>query len=361
MKIHLTGGFLGSGKTTAIANAAKLLMKGNVKTGVITNDQGKYLVDSKFISLSEITGAEVNGGCFCCNYDALDEQIDFLKNEINPSVIFAESVGSCTDLIATVVRPMAKLRDDDVDVITFSGFADSRMLLEYLQGEPLPFTKETNYIWLKQIEEAEILVINKIDLLSNEDLHALKDLAYQKFSSKKLLFQNSLDMNSIKEWVKLLEACKPEGEHRVIDVDYEIYGKGEAQLAWLDEEIEFKSREMKAVKTALRFIEGVAAKTQSLHLPIGHLKFLLSTPSESHKISFTTVINKDWKESFHIQDSDYAHLMVNARVQSSPEELRQIITEAAREIEAGFSSHLDERNVSYFKPGMPKPTHRFAG
>ena len=49
MKLILTGGFLGSGKTTAIQQACLLGMKENVSVGVITNDQGRELVDSKFI------------------------------------------------------------------------------------------------------------------------------------------------------------------------------------------------------------------------------------------------------------------------------------------------------------------------
>lgn len=48
MKLHLVGGFLGSGKTTAIINAAKKLMKDGKRVGVITNDQGRYLVDTAF-------------------------------------------------------------------------------------------------------------------------------------------------------------------------------------------------------------------------------------------------------------------------------------------------------------------------
>ena len=62
MKIHLVAGFLGSGKTTAIANAAKILSAENITTSVFTNDQGNYLVDSRFIEKSGIPYAEVTGG-----------------------------------------------------------------------------------------------------------------------------------------------------------------------------------------------------------------------------------------------------------------------------------------------------------
>ena len=54
MKLHLVGGFLGSGKTIAIIAAAKNLMAEGLCVGVVTNDQGKYLVDTAFLALSGI-------------------------------------------------------------------------------------------------------------------------------------------------------------------------------------------------------------------------------------------------------------------------------------------------------------------
>ena len=48
MNLHLVGGFLGSGKTTAIISAARLLMASGKRVAIITNDQGKYLVDTAF-------------------------------------------------------------------------------------------------------------------------------------------------------------------------------------------------------------------------------------------------------------------------------------------------------------------------
>src|ERR1035437_1309558 len=129
MKLHIIGGFLGSGKTTAITNASKLLMHHGKKVAVITNDQGKYLVDTSFVDSNNIPAAEVTNGCFCCNFNSLSEQIELLKDKIHPDCIFAESVGSCTDLVATVLKPLQLLKKELFDMLTFSVFVDSRLLL----------------------------------------------------------------------------------------------------------------------------------------------------------------------------------------------------------------------------------------
>jgi len=359
MIIHFVGGFLGSGKTTAITNAAKQLLKENIITGVVTNDQGKYLVDSKFISMSEIANVEVTGGCFCCNYDELDKQINVLKNKINPAIIFAESVGSCTDLIATVVKPMNQYSKNDI--VTFSGFVDSQLLLRYLKGDELPFSVETNYIWEKQIEEAEILVINKFDLLDSTEINELVDLANLHFALKTLLFQNSLDEKSVQLWVETINKFNPEGNRKAIEVDYKIYGAGEANLAWLDEGIKIKSITKSAVESAFAFIDDVTETIANLKLPIGHLKFFLTTREESAKISITTVMGNSWKSAVKLNESYDVQLMINARIQSSPAKVRSIISDAVKRLKINDNIQIEENDINYFQPGFPNPTHRLVG
>ena len=95
MKIHLLTGFLGSGKTTAIQHASRIMLRKGVRTGAITNDQGNKLVDGDFFKTQDLPSREVVNGCFCCNYNDLDDRIQSLVETDNTDVIFAESVGSC--------------------------------------------------------------------------------------------------------------------------------------------------------------------------------------------------------------------------------------------------------------------------
>lgn len=227
MKLHIVGGFLGSGKTTAITNASKLLIQHGKKVAVITNDQGKYLVDTSFVGSYDIPTAEVINGCFCCNFNSLSDQIELLETTIKPDCIFAESVGSCTDLVATVLKPLQLLKKELFDELTFSVFVDSRLLLDHLLEKKLPFSDEISYIFSKQIEEADLLVINKIDLLSDEDLKILLELVKSRFDQKILICQNSLNPQNIQNWLTTLETL-PIRRRDSLDIDYQIYGKGEA-------------------------------------------------------------------------------------------------------------------------------------
>lgn len=358
MKIHLVGGFLGSGKTTAITNASKLLVDKNISTSVITNDQGNYLVDSRFVQYSDIPVAEVTGGCFCCNYNQLDSQINNLQKEFNPEVIFAETVGSCTDLIATVLKPLLKFRETDIEQVTFSSFVDSQLLLMHLQGKALPFSLETNYIWEKQIEEAEVLIVNKIDLLSTQDYETLVRLANESFPSKLLLFQNSLNIDSVNIWVENIGKQQGIKEHKSIDIDYVKYGAGEANLAWLDEEIEISTSDNSAVELVFDFIKKLTTEVTARNLPIGHLKFFISANGQFHKLSYTTILEKESKFPLILEKANKVDLLVNARIQTTPDELRNIFIDLLNQIKLKPGVSIYEKHLSYFQPGFPNPTHR---
>jgi G3E family GTPase len=358
MKLHLVGGFLGSGKTTAITNCSKLLTDKNEKTAVITNDQGNYLVDSRFVQSGNIPFAEVTGGCFCCNYNQLNSQIDALKEEFNPSVIFAETVGSCTDLVATILKPLLKYKESDIEQVTFSTFIDAQLLLMYLQNKTLAFSTETNYIWEKQIEEAEILIINKIDLLSDNDVETLKVLVNDKLVSKQLLFQNSHNNDSVSKWLELIDKQKENKEHKSIEVDYIKYGAGEANLAWLDEEIEIITTNNTAVELVVDFIKHLTNDIIERLLPIGHLKFFLVYNNQSYKLSYTTILDKNFQIPVKLEKCNSIDLLVNARVQTSPNELREIFIDALNRVKQQKDVVLNEKHLSYFQPGFPTPTHR---
>jgi G3E family GTPase len=85
------------------------LLQEGVRVGIVTNDQGKYLVDTAFFRALNLPAVEVTGGCFCCNYDDLDARLTQLEAAHQADVIFAESVGSCADVVATVLKLLLQL------------------------------------------------------------------------------------------------------------------------------------------------------------------------------------------------------------------------------------------------------------
>jgi hypothetical protein len=97
----------------ASRNARRLEQQGR-HVAVVTNDQGEGLVDTIVAGESAGRVAEVTGGCFCCPFEDLLDVVAPLVGQYD--VVLAEAVGSCTDLQATVVRPLQQLHGERIRV-----------------------------------------------------------------------------------------------------------------------------------------------------------------------------------------------------------------------------------------------------
>src|SRR5215467_8142623 len=113
------GGFLGAGKTTLIIAASRLLRDRGLRPAAIFNDQGADLVDTRYAAAQGIDAGQVAGGCFCCRFSDLVDAAERLRAH-SPDVIFAEAVGSCTDISATTLQPLKRLYADRYRVAPYS-------------------------------------------------------------------------------------------------------------------------------------------------------------------------------------------------------------------------------------------------
>lgn len=356
MKLYLLGGFLGSGKTTAIQRACEALLNRGNSVAVITNDQGIQLVDSAFIKGHQIPGREVVKGCFCCNYNQLEEGILSLQAEEKLDILFAESVGSCADIVATIIKPLRKFhRETD---IVYSVFADALQLLRIAAGKALTFDEDVNYIYEKQLEEADILVVNKSDLLSKEEKCIIENWVQKSFPGRTYLFQNSLEVKDIKKWMETLICFNPDTERNSLQINYDKYGAGEAKLAWLDCEVEISTGNMNAISVATILINKIYSRICQQRLPIGHLKFLMRAGEWQRKVSFTSLNEPFLRQSDSLYNINSLTLIINARVQTLPEILKNTVKEIFDEIMEEQACVIKYHDLSAFQPGFPKPTYR---
>jgi G3E family GTPase len=120
----MIGGFLGAGKTTAVGKLAQRLADQGRCVGLITNDQGRHLVDTAMLRSQGFATEEISGGCFCCRFKSLVEAAAKLTEQTRPDVFIAEPVGSCTDLVATVTYPLRRLYGDSFTVAPVSVLVD---------------------------------------------------------------------------------------------------------------------------------------------------------------------------------------------------------------------------------------------
>jgi len=187
VRFIMVGGFLGAGKTTTLARLARHYMSLGQRVGLVTNDQAQDLVDTTSLRAQGFAVQEVPGACFCCKFDELVERASAWDENERPDVLLAEPVGSCTDLVATVIQPLRGLYAGRFKVAPYSVLFKPSHGLKILRDEGSGFSPKAAYIFRKQLEEADAIVINRADELSPTDLAELKERLAEQFPGTPVL------------------------------------------------------------------------------------------------------------------------------------------------------------------------------
>lgn len=360
VRLVLVGGFLGAGKTTLLSEVAARLMSGGKRVGLITNDQATNLVDTELLAQKGFGVSEVAGGCFCCRFQDLESAASKLVTELKPDVLLGEPVGSCTDISATVLQPIKFLWADWISIAPFSVLTDPQRLREALDDKASgDFPDSVMYIFRKQLEEADLIVLNKVDLLSADQIAKLKAAIAERHPGVSVLTMSATTGQGVDEWMKVMLDGGTAG-HRIVEVDYDTYANGEAVLGWLNASVTLHAD---GGADWHAFCEDLIGRVQSdlavRHAEIAHAKILLNTEAGSIVASATNNADMPTLRGAIEGSPQEAVLVVNARVNMGPEDLRAVIEEtlAAACAEAGVTHEVQA--IQNFSPSYPTPVHRY--
>ena len=361
----MIGGFLGAGKTTAVGKLAQRLAAQGLRVGLITNDQGRNLVDTAMLRSQGFATEEIPGGCFCCRFNSLVDAATRLTEQSRPEVFIAEPVGSCTDLVATVTYPLRRLYGDSFTVAPVSVLVDPiRAARVFGLEKGGNFSEKVLYIYLKQIEEADLVIISKADLLNEDRLEALRAAIAAKFPRKEILFASSRVGTNLDEWFACITSER-QLAGKAMQVDYQVYAEGEALLGWLNCTVQLAT---KRAFNSDRFLKRVASEVQKRlqgqKAEVAHLKMTLSPdaclPGE---IAVVNLVRNDFVPELSLKlESPVTggQLIINLRAEAAPDILGTVVREALLAAAKSFptlKATLD--HLEHFRPGKPTPTHRF--
>ena len=355
-RLIITGGFLGAGKTTLIWDVAQRLMAKGLRVGLITNDQAPELVDSRLLKQANLQVQEVAGSCFCCNFDGFTDAIKKLRKEVEADVILAEPVGSCADLTATIIRPMKKYLDTEVLVSPLTVLSDPMRLRSIIYGGDGGLHEDAAYIYRKQLEESEIILITKTDLLSESELEKLKKDTQTCFPHTAVMTASTQNGIGIVEWLEEVGHRLGSGT-KILDINYDKYAHGEAVLGWLNGTVAVSSRTPAYWDTLLKDImNGIAKVVKNEKLRVGHIKVIAENGAQ-YAVGNITGDVSTLQLRGSAGTSENLKLIVNARVETSPEHLNDIVKDV---IASAIGDKYDNEILAwrFLQPGRPNPTHR---
>ena len=361
LRVVPIGGFLGAGKTTTMmAAAAELEAKGEI-VSIITNDQGNELVDTQMAKTTSVASvSEVTGGCFCCRFEDLASTIMQIMETTNPTVVLAEAVGSCTDLQSTVVRPMKAIYKDKLSVaplvILLDPFRYSGISSSWSDGS---VESDLAYLYRHQLDEADIIVINKIDILSDGG-HELIKHVQEKFPHAHVMPLSAKTGKGISQLTDIwLTDGAANSKHRAFEIDYERYGAAEAELAWTNQTFKSIAQEDKfnPKRWADTFLRELCDSLNRQDAMIGHVKIRGETIDGAIKASIT-VDSMPTYDEYHNLEVQTVIWTLNARVAIATDALEQAIDSSI--LAADIDEHSDTEKISgsIFNPGFPVPVYR---
>ena len=223
--ITIISGFLGAGKTSLLTYI--LESKHDKRIAVLVNDFGQLNIDAEQISTIEGETISLTNGCICCTIrdDLLTEVLKLFENKVVPEHIIIEASGiSDPTLVAhTFLMPAMQ---GVVEVDSIISVVDSEQLLE--------LDEQFKSLAQKQIRVADLILINKIDLVNTAKLKRVHQYV-KRLSSKARILET---VNS-KAPLHLLLGTHSFDSNNIHDVDNRVHVEFDTWIYQSDEQFTF--------------------------------------------------------------------------------------------------------------------------
>jgi hypothetical protein len=315
---------------------------------------------------------EISGGCFCCRFNTLIDAAHQLRRDAAPDFFLAEPVGSCTDLVATVSLPLQTIYGQDFDVAPLSIVVDplrALAVLGFIEGKS--FSPQVLYIYQKQLEEADAIIINKIDLLTDEQRTSLVTVLSERFPAARLFCLSARENTDTAAWFDWILTAQIDAA-KILGIDYQQYGDGEALLGWFNASVHLSGTGaewdgnafLTELSEEIRFASQQSDEKSAASPPseIAHLKMTLNPAGDPSDLAAINLVGalRPADLSHRLGDPlEDADLLINLRAEANPAQLQSWVQTALDDVAThGFGLTVTIRHAEHFRPGQPEPTHR---
>ena len=295
LEIIVVGGFLGSGKTTAVIQIGKHFASQKKRVGIIVNEVGEIGIDGDFISQYGLETKEITAGCICCSLKvSLRATMVMMIQGMKPDILIIESTG--------LAYPGA-IRDE-IMLMNLPSEYEMTPLLTLFDGSRFKqILKEIRKFAANQLAQAEVIAISKSDLVDPSLLPVIKEAVHQINPKAEIVTLSSKNQDSIDQLLRILERQSDTTPPQKIGADGSLLmaggkavdsvaesGVGTFSTEYLFENIPFFSSPDSVFEESVRDMMSRIRTNVLAQSPefLGHIKLFFEVRDTLFKISLTT-------------------------------------------------------------------------
>lgn len=336
IRFMVVSGFLGAGKTTTMIALAEHMNETYGETAIIANDLGANLVDTNLTQTSGCTVAEIASGCICYQMDNTIDQIRRLRDKDGAVFVMSDIPGCGVGALDHVYHTLARNHADEFTLSPFMVVVDPerlRMIMPEKADINLP--EELVYLLKLQLEEADLVVLNKIDLLNEATRERYVDFLKTACPDIPVICISARERENIDELAQFITSRTSELKNFSVRNNHE-FEQAEAKLTWYNRRLFFKTNsgekiDCNAVVDDL--IEEIRMGLIERKRNVPHLKtFATSGNGDFNKASLIGVDYDTEYEQKFLREHKNMRMIINARAVCESRPLARLVDDAVDEI-----------------------------
>ena len=336
IRFMVVSGFLGAGKTTTMIALGEYMNKAYGKVGIIANDLGANLVDTNLTQTSGCTVEEIASGCICYQMDNTVDKIRRLRDRDGAIFVMSDIPGCGVGALDHVYHRLHRENDDEFVLAPFTVIVDpERLKMIMPEKVDINLPEELVYLLQLQLEEADLIVLNKIDLLTDDEQQRYVDFLHEACPDVPVLCISALERTGIEELCDFVTTGVSALKNFSVRDD-EKFADAETKLTWYNRRMFFKTLDDAKIdcnQVIDDIIEGIRMGLIERKRNVPHLKtFATAGNGDFNKCSLIGVDYDIEHTQEFLRDHKKMRMIINARAVCESRPLARIIDDALDDV-----------------------------
>lgn len=331
-KYAILGGFLGAGKTTTMMALSDEAKREGLKAAILVNDLGtNELVDGSFTASRGYLTESITGGCICYQTENLVNHLRVFRDEDQADLILSDIPGCGIGALEHVYHHLAEQYPGEFSLAPFTAVADPERLRRIMpEHADLHLPEEMDFLFRAQLQEAEVILLNKIDLITKEEAEKMLSWLRSSYPEAAVFAISAQNHQGIDAVLAYLMKLDSELHHPDIGYGGPEFMAAEGKLTWYDCQFHLEAdTELRVRDYLTTAMENIRQGLLAANRNVPHLK-AMGEDEDGHIVK-ASLIGVDYPLQLDAAGDvscRSAHIIVNARAACEPDLLKKICDDA---------------------------------